>query len=106
VKYLIIITAMFLVGCQRDNYWKVDYVPTTDAERQAIVKHVEKIITPPPSSLSGDPDWQESIESAYQEARVIFCKPTLWEYDGNSFAKTGRWKYLDEAAPLTKKKEE
>lgn len=93
MKYFLLI-ALLLTGCEETFYWKLENVPTTDIERELVAKHAQKILSPPPASLSGDPDWDDSIVSAHEQARKLYCKPTLWEYSNDSFNKTGRWKYI------------
>lgn len=71
--------------------WHLEYEPTTDQEREQVANHVQKILGATPSSLAGnDQDWDDAIKTAHQDAKRLFCKPTLWEYV--RFQKTGHWK--------------
>jgi len=76
--------------------WVERQIPTTDKERQAVAQHVEAIIPSMlPEQLGGDDqDLEEIIIEAHNEARKSFCRPTIWEWNGNHY--TGRWKYSEE----------
>lgn len=95
--------ATLLCGCGRpEPIWTERRVPTTDAERQAVAEHVERILASTPKSLGGhDQDWDDAIAEAHRQARASLCRPTLWEWQGDSFLGggeyTGRWKYAEEA---------
>lgn len=94
---------LMLCGCGSRTVWIERYEPTTDAERQAIAQHVECILTPPPTTLSGhDQDWELAIAQAHAEARHSLCRSTYWEWQVDSFLDggngrfTGKWRYAEE----------
>ena len=92
MKILILPIALLLCGCEPD--WILRNEPTTDAERKAVVEHVERIIGATPKTLSGhDQDWDDAIAEAHRQARKSLCRPTMWEYSQHY---TGRWKYTTE----------
>jgi hypothetical protein len=100
---LIALLAFALVGCEDEVSWHERTVPTTQAEHDAIAKHVETILsTNLPKELSGDDqDLEDVIEAAHREARNSLCRPTMWEWrgEGGLSAKggfTGRWRYVEQ----------
>jgi hypothetical protein len=102
-RLLTVICAALLCSCGgKSTTWRERNVPTTDEEREMIRAHVETILAGWPDHLSGDDqDLEDLIESAHQEARDSFCRPTMWEYE-DSFAElkpTGRWRYVEQATP-------
>lgn len=90
---------LLLVSCEKS--WTERRVPTTDAERQAVTAHVEKVLSGAiPANVAGDDqDLERLIYAAHQEARITLCRPTLWETD-TSGSYTGRWKYNEIPAPF------
>lgn len=93
----------WLCGCGKPApEWFERIEPTTDEERRAVAEHAACILSPPPSAVSGDPDWDDAIHAAHEEARRTYCRRTLWEWQGNGFPEgggrfTGRWKYAEES---------
>lgn len=93
-----------LTGCSPTIKWVERYEPRTDAERNSIAAHVEKIMEATPKTLSGhDQDWDDAIRMATEEAKTIYCRKTLAEWkvaaffgDWSDNGLTGRWKYADE----------
>lgn len=89
-----------MAGCNRAPEWRLQYVPTTDAERAAVAAHVEKIMAATPRSLAGnDQDWDDTLRVAESRALELFVRPTLREWtvawDGWPIQPTGRWRYVD-----------
>ncbi len=101
MKRLLLVPLLILAGCDptkpTGTIWRSRFTPMTEEERKQVAAHAEKILSPPPASLSGDPDWDDSILVAHEEAKKIYCRETLWEmqYDG-TWRDTGRWKYVDQ----------
>jgi len=97
-KALAIAAASILLASCDDirTTWIERQIPTTDKERQAVAQHVEAIIPSMlPESLGGDDqDLEDIINEAHNEARKSFCRPTIWELNGNHY--TGRWKYSEQ----------
>lgn len=100
---LLLVAAITGCGPPNEPVWVERCVPTTDQERKLIAEHAEKILSPPPANVQGDPDWDDVVYAAHDEARKLYCRPTLWErwngggWDAN-WRDTGRWKYVDKDA--------
>ena len=92
---------LLLVGCS-NAVWKERSVPTTDAERQAIAQHVERVLDTPYVMSGDDQDWEDVVDSTYREATILFVRKTYWEwysagmFDYKATGYTGRWRYADE----------
>ena len=97
---LIYVALIAAAGCgEPQSRWYERHEPTTDAEREAVARHVEAMLSATPKVLSGhDQDWDDAIVAAHREAKETLCRPTLWERRYNSRfddvgEMTGRWRY-------------
>lgn len=103
-RLLLLLPVLALAGCADRSYWHERHEPTTDAERQAVTAHVEKLLAATPRTLSGnDQDWDDAIAEASRQARFTLCRPTFWEYRvegfmGSNAYYSGKWRYADAAA--------
>jgi hypothetical protein len=72
----------------------------SDSQVEMLKKHVEVLLSHPPSTLSGhDQDWDKAIKASYEETRNTLIKPVMVEYATDSrgwFKATGRWKQIEE----------
>jgi hypothetical protein len=98
-KTLLLLLTLLLTGCGK--VYVERRVPTTDAQRQAIAAHAEKLLAATPHTLAGhDQDWDDAIKQAEEKAMLIYCPPTYWEWDRTNSTWTGRWHYAEgEAKP-------
>ena len=98
---LSLLFCLLLVGCGGTS-WQERIVPTTDAERQAIAQHVERVLDTPYVMSGDDQDWEDVVDSTYREATILFVRKTYWEwycagmFDYKATGYTGRWRYADE----------
>lgn len=99
MKRLIFIFALLLsmIGCSPDIQWVLEYHPVTQAERDAVARHVEAAIVATKNDMlisGSDQDWDDYAAVVYRNALATNCIPRMFEYRG--VERTGRWKYVEE----------
>lgn len=106
MKYLygalatITIALALSIGCNVEPRWKLDYRPITQEERDAVDRHVKEVIslTKRDLTVSGsDQDIEDWVEEIYKQARMSLCRPRLFEYIGDGYTETGRYRDYTEA---------
>lgn len=99
----VVVLAVMCVGCEGDTFWRLKYVPTTDAEHKAVAEEIARIMASTPHQLSGhDQDWDDAIIEAKKAACEALCQPTMWEWrdeGGANWQETGRFKRVMETNP-------
>src|SRR5690349_5823829 len=67
-----------LTGCsERSVIWIERQEPTTDAERQAVAKHVESVLSHHPYVVQDDQDWEDTVNAVYHRATEALCRLVL-----------------------------
>ena len=90
LKFLVPFLLLGLVGCGSKLTWRVQQLPITQEERDAIDKHVKEVLRSNSNA---------SVKQVYEQARISLIKPRYFEYsqawDGY-LVETGRWRELTE----------
>lgn len=97
---LLLAAVLLFAGCSNKIRWIEERELVNDSARQAAAQHAEKILGATPTTLSGhDQDWDDAIAEAEKQARNLFARRMLreWEvrWDGFPVRPTGRVQYLD-----------
>lgn len=81
---LLLLLAAICSGCdnQPDEQFIVEYVPTSDSERQAVQKMVVDICAATYSPVTHSPE--DIIKQAELTAMRTLCRPTRWKWNDHT----------------------